>query len=266
MLRAAGYETTVIDYSSSQLEMLRKFDTKVYFGDATRPDLLHAAGIANAKLFVVAIDNADQATEVVRYAAKEFPDLHILARARNRHHVYELYSAGCRDIIRETYDSSIRAGRSALEALGLPNEQAAHMASEFEAMDRQSMIELASLYRLDVPATENEPYVKRVREIMVEWEDQLRGKMWKTGDAATDRERRSGKRCTRRPQGARSGRNPGLICPFFQWLDDCSGIRNVCLPGARKPLAPRLRAGPARGRNPLFRMRDSFRADASWGL
>ncbi|WP_421852973.1 cation:proton antiporter [Oricola sp.] len=182
MLRAAGYETTVIDYSSAQLEMLRKFDTKVYFGDATRPDLLHAAGIANAKLFVVAIDNADQITEVVRYAAKEYPDLHILARACNRHHVYELYSAGCRDIVRETYDSSMRAGRSALEAIGVEPAQAAHMAGEFEAIDRQSMIELAGLYRLDIPATENEPYVKRVREIMSEWEDQLRGRMWKTGE------------------------------------------------------------------------------------
>jgi CPA2 family monovalent cation:H+ antiporter-2 len=67
----------VIDYSSAQLEMLRTFGIKVYFGDATRPDLLHAAGIAEAKLLVVAIDNEEQTTEVVRYVVKHYPDVHV---------------------------------------------------------------------------------------------------------------------------------------------------------------------------------------------
>ena len=177
MLRGAGYDTVVVDYSSAQLEMLRTFNFKVYYGDATRPDLLNAAGIADAKLLIVAIDNEEQVTELVRYAIKTYPDLHVIARARNRHHVYELWAVGCRDIIRETYDSSIRAGRSAIEAMGVPHEDATRMAREFDEMDRKVMIEMASLYRLDIPVLENEPYVARVREMMAEWEEQLRGRM-----------------------------------------------------------------------------------------
>ena len=113
MLRAAGYHTTVIDFSSKQLDMLAKFGVKVYFGDATRPDMLISAGIAEAKLFVIAIDDKDQITELVRHVTKAYPNLHVIARAVDRNHVYDLWAAGCRDIIRETYDSSTRMGRSA---------------------------------------------------------------------------------------------------------------------------------------------------------
>jgi CPA2 family monovalent cation:H+ antiporter-2 len=175
MLRGAGLGTTVVDYSSSHLEMLRVFGLKVYFGDATRPDLLHAAGIDEAKLLVVAIDNKQQITELVRYAIKNFPQLHVLARAVDREHVYDLYSAGCRDIIRETYDSSIRAGRSAIEAMGRSRPEAQRIAAEFEAMDRRSMIELADLYDAEIPAHENAQYVAKVREMLELWERQLHG-------------------------------------------------------------------------------------------
>ncbi|MEL7343739.1 MAG: monovalent cation:proton antiporter-2 (CPA2) family protein, partial [Pseudomonadota bacterium] len=111
MLSAAGFSTTVIDFSSQQLDNMRTFGAEAFYGDATRPDLLAAAGIAEAKLFVVAIDDQEQINEVVKYVVQNYPDVHVMARARNRHHVYELYAAGCRDIIRETYDSSIRMGR-----------------------------------------------------------------------------------------------------------------------------------------------------------
>jgi CPA2 family monovalent cation:H+ antiporter-2 len=177
MLSSAGHTTTVIDYSSEHLDALRAFGFQVHFGDATRPDLLHAAGIAEAKLLVIAIDDKETITELVRYAVQTYPDLHVLARAIDRNHVYQLWAAGCRDIVRETYDSSVRAGRSALEALGLNKRQATRFASEFEQMDRASMVELAGLYRLDVPAHLNGPYVAKVREIREVWEVQLRGKV-----------------------------------------------------------------------------------------
>ncbi|MCL4674137.1 MAG: cation:proton antiporter, partial [Sphingomonadaceae bacterium] len=119
MLQAAGFQTTVIDYESSHLEIVRKFGFRTYFGDATRPDLLHAAGIGKAKLLVVALDEREQIDKLVQYALANFPNLHVTARAIDRNHVFELWSYGCRDIIRETYDSSIRMGRSAYEALGI---------------------------------------------------------------------------------------------------------------------------------------------------
>ncbi|MEQ9815222.1 MAG: cation:proton antiporter, partial [Azospirillaceae bacterium] len=175
MMRAAGFTCTVVDYSDAQLRMLRAYGLRAYYGDATRPDLLHAAGIEEAKLFVAAIDGKEQLTALVRYVVKAHPHVHVIARAIDREHVYELWSVGCRDIIRETYDSSLRAGRSALQAMGLPCDQAQRFAAEFERVDRASMVELADLYDIETPMHQNAPYVARVREMMEEWEAQLRG-------------------------------------------------------------------------------------------
>jgi CPA2 family monovalent cation:H+ antiporter-2 len=175
MLRATGYETTVIDYSSAQLDLLRQFDLRAFFGDGTRPDLLHAAGIANAKMLVVAIDDREHITEVVRYAAKTYPDLYIVARATDRTHVYDLWSVGCRDIIRETYDSSLRMGRSALQALGRSTEEAQLISDQFNARERHAMNATADEYKMGVPMSENQPYVDKIKEIMKEWEDDLLG-------------------------------------------------------------------------------------------
>ncbi|MEL6700565.1 MAG: cation:proton antiporter, partial [Pseudomonadota bacterium] len=177
MLKAAGYRPTVIDYSSKQLDMLRLFGIRAYFGDATRPDLLHAAGIGEAKLFVVAIDGKEQITELVRYVRSHYPDVHVMARAVDREHVYQLWYAGCRDIIRETYDSSIRMGRSAFEALGIDTETSTAMADLFNEHDRRVMLEVADVYLPDVPITENADYLQRVRDILGPREQQLEDEM-----------------------------------------------------------------------------------------
>ena len=173
ILRASGHVPTVIDYSSRQLEMLKLYGVHTYFGDATRPDLLHAAGLSEAKLLVVAIDEKEKINEIVHYALQNFPNLHVMARAIDRDHVYQLYALGCRDIIRETYDSSLRMGRSALVALGDTAEVAEQMVQEFQSMDRESMVAVADLYRLDIPAHENAPYVAKIRELGQEWEANL---------------------------------------------------------------------------------------------
>lgn len=177
MLSAAGFTATVVDYSAAQLDMLRMFGIKVYYGDATRPDLLAAAGIAEAKLFVIAIDDQEKITNLVRYVKRHHPDVHIMARAKNRHHVYELYEAGCRDIIRSYYDSSIRMGRSAFEALGIDHDHAVAMAQAFDESDRASMITLAEFYDSSIPASQNEAYVNAVKEISGPREEELRAKM-----------------------------------------------------------------------------------------
>ena len=100
ILLSAGFKTVVLDYQSEQLEVLRKFGIKVYFGDAMRPDLLHAAGIGEAKMLVIAIDERESATELVRYVTENYPHVYIVVRALDRHHVYELWNAGARDIVR----------------------------------------------------------------------------------------------------------------------------------------------------------------------
>jgi CPA2 family monovalent cation:H+ antiporter-2 len=173
MLSAAGYKTTVIDYNSQQIENLRRFGARVYFGDASRPDLLHAAGIERARILVVAIDDEAQTTEITRYARQNFPELHVIARARNRHHVYHLWAVGCRDIIRETYDSSLRMGRSVFEAMGIPHDRAQAMANAFDRMDRKAMIQAADAYDLDIPVMENQAYIDTVKEIRGPWQEEL---------------------------------------------------------------------------------------------
>lgn len=176
-LSAAGYDTTVVDYSSEQLAMLRKFGLKAYFGDASRPDLLEAAGIAEAKLMVIAIDGRESATELTRYVRATYPDLHVIARAYDRNHVYDLWSVGCRDIIRESYDGSIRMARSALEALGNDRAQADAMMAAFEEADRQIMVDVAELHDINVPMAENEAVLAKINAERETWEAQLMGHM-----------------------------------------------------------------------------------------
>lgn len=173
MLRVSGFTSTVIDFSSRQIDMMKMFGIQTYFGDATRPDLLHAAGIDEAKLLVVAIDDKEQITELVRYAVHKYPNLHVTARAIDRNHVYDLYAAGCRDIIRETYDSSIRMGRCALQALGIDKEKAYKMAETFDIRDREIMVQVADAYDPEIPVSENKLYVDKVNEFREEWEVKL---------------------------------------------------------------------------------------------
>lgn len=175
-IRFAGYEATVLDFSAEQLDMISMFGIKAYYGDATRPDMLHAAGIEHAKVLVIAIDDKEHITRLTHYVHHNYPHVHIVARAIDRPHVFELWETGCRDIIRETYDSSVRAGRSVLEALGYVREEAQKMVDEMEEFDRGTMPEMAGLYRSGVPLKDNTEFVKRGREIVEEFERQVREK------------------------------------------------------------------------------------------
>lgn len=177
ILRGGGLSPTVIDFSSKQLEMLKVFNVQAYYGDATRPDLLHAAGITEAKLFVIAIDGKDQITELAKYVHHHYPHVHIVARAVDRNHVYDLWFAGCRDIIRDTYDSSLRMGRSAIESLGYSQEQAERMVSVFNEMDRSGMLQAAEHYDPAIPPMENEAYLAKVREAQGDWSAELAARM-----------------------------------------------------------------------------------------
>ncbi|WP_164118608.1 monovalent cation:proton antiporter-2 (CPA2) family protein [Sphingorhabdus sp. Alg239-R122] len=177
MLEAAGFNATVIDFSSEQLGRLQAFGINAYFGDATRPDLLHSAGIAEAKVLVVAIDGKEQISKLVEYAVHHYPDLHVIARAVDRDHVYQLWALGCRDIIRETYDSSVRMGRSTFEALGISGEAAGKMSDVFWDLDRRSMIEFADVYDINILPHENDALIAKVRRVQEEWQPEVFEKM-----------------------------------------------------------------------------------------
>ena len=176
LVQSAGFSTVVLDANLETVQTMRKFGFKGFFGDPTRPDLLKAAGIAEAKVLVVAVDGRDKATALVRYARQMRDDIHIVARARDRQHVYELYAAGANDIVREVFDSSLRAGRYALENLGLSEYEAAEAETMFYHHDRGMMKELATLWKPDVPTSKNAAYLKRAKELNSDLELSLASK------------------------------------------------------------------------------------------
>lgn len=165
LVESAGFETVVVDNDLSTVQMMRKFGFRGFFGDPTRPDLLNAAGLEDAKVLVVAVDDREASNKLVRYARKARPDLHIIARARDRVHVHELYDAGADDIVREMFDSSLRAGRYALENLGLTDFEAAEIEQAFYQHDRTALRELAELWKPGVPITDLPEYVARARKL-----------------------------------------------------------------------------------------------------
>ena len=176
ILTSSGFKTTVLDFKSEQLDMIRAFGIKVFFGDATRPDMLHAAGIEHARMLIIAIDDKHNTTELVHYVHANYPHVHIVARAEDRRHVYELWSAGCRDIIRENFDGAVRAGRSALEALGVHPYDAERQVQGYVENDKAQLREVAGLYDPNIPIHENQPYIERTKEFIARTEAIMRGR------------------------------------------------------------------------------------------
>lgn len=165
LLRANGYETVVIDYRASMVETMKRFGIKVFYGDAARHDLLEAAGLREAKLLFIAIDDKEKTLEIARFARKARPNLHIVARAYDREHVYQLYQTGVNDIVRETFDSATRAAFYALQALGYAQTEARDIVDLFIDRDKKLLRELAGLWDPDVPVEENQPYLRKAREM-----------------------------------------------------------------------------------------------------
>jgi len=165
LVQSAGFLTVVIDNDLAAVQMMRKFGFRAFFGDPTRPDLLNAAGLVDARILIVAIDDRVASVKLVTYARKMHPDLHIIARAYDRVHVYELYAAGANDMVRELFDGSLRAGRYALENLGLSEFEAAEAEQTFFHHDRAAVRALAELWKPGIPLADNPDYVARAREL-----------------------------------------------------------------------------------------------------
>ncbi|KIC48363.1 cation:proton antiporter [Tateyamaria sp. ANG-S1] len=165
LLQGSGFNTVVLDHDMETIALMRRFGFKGFLGDPSRPDILHAAGLHTARILVVALDDKDAATRLVAYARKTRPDIHIIARAYDRVHVYRLYQAGADDIVREMFDSSLRAGRYALEKLGLTDYEAAEAERVFYAHDRDAVRQLAEVWDPNIPASKNDAYVERAKSL-----------------------------------------------------------------------------------------------------
>ena len=143
LLSARGFKLVILDHSASQIELLRKFGNKVYFGDASRVELLRAAGAEHAKLFVCAVDDIQKGLEIVDRVKEHFPHLQILARAVDRRHGFDLMKRDITSFRRESFHSALELAGDALTALGYHPYQAERAKKLFAKYDEQTMRELA---------------------------------------------------------------------------------------------------------------------------
>jgi CPA2 family monovalent cation:H+ antiporter-2 len=170
LVQSAGFESVVLDHNMETIELMRRFGFKGFFGDPTRHELLHAAGLMKAKILVVALDSPAATLKLVEYARRERPDIHIVARARDRAAVFELYQAGANDIVRELFDSSLRAGRYVLENIGLSEFEAAKAEKIFFDHDRAAVRDLAQVWKPGVSASENAEYITLSKKLQKDLE------------------------------------------------------------------------------------------------
>ncbi len=169
MALAAGIKTVVIDHHVDQIDQMRKFGVKGYFGDPTRPELMHAAGLQDAAVLIVAIDDKKASVKLVENARKSRPELHIIARAYDRNHTYQLYRAGANDIVRETFDSAVRVSKYMLQELGWSGFDTENAADAFVASDRGALRELSELWDPKIKLEDNKAYVERALAINKEF-------------------------------------------------------------------------------------------------
>jgi len=177
LLATNGVKSTLLDIDSDQVDLVRRFGARVYYGDATRHDLLAAAGASSAKLIVLALDNPEKTLELVHTLGKHFPHLTILARARGRNDAYSLLNAGVTHVYREVFDTSLAVGKDALHLLGFRAHRATRAVQAFRRHDEHMVRELAQMRR-DDPG-----YVNTVRERTSAIEEVLRAELGYTEQA-----------------------------------------------------------------------------------
>jgi CPA2 family monovalent cation:H+ antiporter-2/glutathione-regulated potassium-efflux system protein KefB len=147
VLRLRGIAFTALERDQGQVDVVRRFGNKVYFGDPTRVEVLRAAGAAEAKLLIVLLDDMEAVLRTVDVARRNFPQLKILARARNRRHAYLLMDRGVDGLVRETFHSSLVLAEKALTALGVDADAASRAVTLFRDHDEQTLASTHAVYR-----------------------------------------------------------------------------------------------------------------------
>ncbi|MCG2617448.1 monovalent cation:proton antiporter-2 (CPA2) family protein [Terrimonas sp. NA20] len=166
-LRANNINTTVLDTDSDNVDLLRRMGFKVYYGDASRHELLEIAGAKQAKLIIIAIGDEEKRLEMIQTIKKHFPNLRMLVRATNRNDAYDLMNAGMMHIYRETLDTSLRMGVDAMKLLGYRAHETTRLAKTFFKEDERRLKYLSSIRNPD-------EYVIAVKKYVEELEETLR--------------------------------------------------------------------------------------------
>jgi voltage-gated potassium channel Kch len=149
-----GVKITVLEKDPDQIELLRKFGFKGYFGDATRLDLLHNAGAAQAKLLIVVVDDVEASLEIAKLAKQHFPNLTLFVRSRNRQHAYDLHKLGVHYFKRELFDSSLEMAKEIMLWLGGDANDVAFKAEQFKQHDEKTLQDSFQFFE-DTPALVN---------------------------------------------------------------------------------------------------------------
>ena len=147
LLRASQVPVTVLDHDPDQIDLLRKFGIQVFYGDATRMDLMRSAGIAKARALVVALDGMEEGLALIDSVRKEYPQLTILARARNVTHLFNLRDRGVTLIERETFEAALQLGEKALQHMGWSAERANEAKLKFRSHNLKSLEDLYPVYK-----------------------------------------------------------------------------------------------------------------------
>jgi glutathione-regulated potassium-efflux system ancillary protein KefC/glutathione-regulated potassium-efflux system protein KefB len=145
VLRARRIRFTALEISQTQVDFLRRFGNRLYYGDASRLELLRSAGASQASVLVIAIDDVEASVRTAEIARRHFPNLRVLARARNRQHAFRLMETGVTEIWRETYASSLELAEATLVALGTSREAAASQVRRFRELDEETLRAQASV-------------------------------------------------------------------------------------------------------------------------
>jgi CPA2 family monovalent cation:H+ antiporter-2/glutathione-regulated potassium-efflux system protein KefB len=163
-LRVNGVKATILDLDSDRVDALHNLGVKVYYGDASRRDLLAAAGAADAKVIIIAMDTVEQTLDVVKMVRKHFPHLQMLVKAENIPDTYELMDLGVLHIYRETLDTSLRMGADALQMLGVRAYHAHRNISTFRKQDEKALKGLSAI------RNDKKLYINTVKERIEELE------------------------------------------------------------------------------------------------
>ena len=166
-LRSYGIEATILDNDSDRVDLLRKMGFEVYYGDATRMDLLESAGIAEAKILISAIDDPDTAIQLSKMIKEKYPKLKLMVRAKNRYDAYELLNMGIEHVYRESLETSVKMASDVLQHLGFRRYTVHRQAQKFIQYDEEGLRKFS-----DKPKTKEE-YIFRVTEMIKQQEKQL---------------------------------------------------------------------------------------------
>jgi glutathione-regulated potassium-efflux system protein KefC len=194
VLLASGVKATVLDHDPDQIELLRRFNFRIYYGDVSRLDLLHAAGAARAKLFVLAIDDFETSVRVVEAVREHFPKLRIAAGARDVGHWQKLRSLGVDVVERETFESAVVLGRRSLELLGVRPYEARERADLFRRHNLRLLEDMLPRWenleeRTNIAVTAREQLEQQMERDRAELDRHHGSAGWQSEVEAADRER-----------------------------------------------------------------------------